>query len=348
MAVLQLIGLNNRTASIALRERLAVAPRDLPALLSALRQGLGVREAAVLSTCNRVEYYLATADPSATYHDLIGVLSHRSHLTPKTIESTLYCLRERDAVTHLFRVAAGLESMILGESEIIAQVKQAYELARAHGATGPTLNRLFQKTLHASKIIRSHTRIAEGQASIGSVVVALSRRIFTQGLSGCQVLLWGAGKAAETTARHLAKHGVQHLSIVNRTQLKAQDLASLCRGGWLSWEHAIAHLAHIDLAIVCTQAPHYVVDVEDLPSFLPQRRGRPLVMVDLAVPRNVDPALKPHPGIHLYDMDDLQTIAQDALARREGELDRCEALIQEQAGHFVKDGLGRSLEPSRM
>lgn len=331
---LLLIGVNHRTAPVTLREQLAVPTCQAPAALQQLRTGCALDEVVLLSTCNRIEYYLAATHPDATLRQVIGILSHRSGLPAEAIESHLYHSTGPAAVRHLFRVATGLDSMILGESEIIAQVKQAYLLAQQQGTTGPLLNRLFQKALHSAKVIRTQTRIAEGHASIGSVVTALARQLFGETLAQRDVLLWGAGKAGEATARHLVKQGVGQLWIVNRTEPKAQDLAALCRGGWLSWEQALKHLAHVDIAIIATQAPHFVVNRDDAPQFLPQRHGRPLCLIDLAVPRNVDPALKEQTGVTLYNIDDLQAIAQQGLAARQQEAARCEALIQRQVELF--------------
>lgn len=328
-----LVGLNHRSAPVAMRERFALLSRDLPQALRVLRSG-AVDEALILSTCNRVECYVAAADPAAASHEILSFLSYHSRLEPAAFQSHLYRAEDGEAVAHLFRVTAGLDSAILGESEITAQVKEAYALAHALGATGPLLNRVFQKALHAAKEIRSRTAVGQGQASIGSVVVGLSRQLFGDRLEGCEVLLWGAGKAAEVTARHFMKSGVRHLWIVNRTQPKAQDLASLCSGGWLSWEQARAHLAHVDIAVVCTQAPHYVIDEADVAAAMPRRDARPLCLIDLAVPRNVDPALKSCPGVTLYNIDDLQAIAEEGLAARRGELAQCERIIGEQVGRF--------------
>ena len=329
-------GLSYRTAPLELRERLAVPSRDLAAVLGELRTACGVAEAVILSTCNRVECYLASPRPADTSSALLDFLSYRSRVRPGTLRPHLSTAMDGDAARHLFRVTAGLDSMVLGESEITAQVKQAYLAASAQGATGPALNRLFQKALHAAKVIRSRTRLAEGQASIGSVVVRLVRQAFGGDVQDREVLLWGAGKAAEATARHLIKDGVRRLWVVNRTQAKAQDLASLCQGGWLSWERALSHLAHVDIALVCTQAPHYVVDADDLAAVMPARPSRPLCVIDLAVPRNVDPAIARQAGVHLYNIDDLQSLAQATLARRQEELERCDALVYEQIGHFMQ------------
>lgn len=336
IAHLLAVGISHRTAALEERERLAIPPRDLPAALRALRTNVGIDEAVILSTCNRVEGYLASSRPSAAFQGLMDFLASRSGLVPETLCSSTYRLSNGDAVRHLFRVAAGLDSMVLGESEIAAQVKHAYLTAHAQAATGPALNRLFQKALHVAKEVRLRTGIGDGQASIGSVVVKLTRDLFRKRFSQCEVLLWGAGKAAEVTARHLIKAGVGQLWIVNRTQLKARDLASLCQSGWLSWEQALKHLAHVDIAIVCTQAPHYVIDRADLDAVMPQRGSRPLFVVDLAVPRNIDPMLTRHPAVHLYDIDALQSIAHEACAQRQQELSHCEAIIQRHAEHFLR------------
>ncbi len=336
---LVVIGLNHRSASLALREQLVVPPRDLPDVLRALHAEPSIDEAVLLSTCNRVELYVASQDPATAVQAAIDFFASRSNVASETLRASLYCFLRRDAVAHLFRVTAGLDSMILGESEITAQVKQAYLAAQAQGTTGPLLHRLFQKALHAAKEVRSRTGIGQGHASIGSATVTLARTLFDGRLENCDVLLWGAGKAAESTARHLIKQGVRQLWIVNRTQFKAQDLASLCQSGWISWEQARAHLAKVDIAIVCTQAPHYVIDAGDLAAILPQRHGRPLCLIDLAVPRNVDPALKRQAGIALYNIDDLQGLAQDGLAARQDEQARCTELLAHHVRYFLDRGI---------
>lgn len=328
------IGVNHRTASLDLRERVAIPARDLPETLHALQAHPCIHEAVVVSTCNRVECYVATDDPAEAAAHVAEVFMARTRLSAALMRSHLYQRLDRDAAAHLFRVTVGLDSMIVGESEITAQVKSAYTIAQEAGATGPALHRLFQKALHSAKLIRSRTRLAEGQASIGSVVVALAKQQFGDHLGSREVLLWGAGKAAEATARHLTKAGIGGLWIVNRTQTKAQDLASLCRGGWLSWEQARAHVAHVDLAIVCTQAPHYVLDVSDLEHVRATRGKRPLVLIDLAVPRNIDPQVAAEPGVQLYNIDELLARTQQTLAKRQDEYARCDALIQDQADYL--------------
>ena len=290
----------------------------------------------ILSTCHRVQLYVAAPDATAPGHELVDFLAFGSRLRPEQFQRLLYTLTDAQATAHLFRVAAGLESMILGESEVTAQVKQAYLTANAAGATGTVLNRLFQKALHSAKIVRSRTKITEGQTSIGSVVVRLARQLFGESLQGRRALLWGAGKAAAATTRHLVASQIGELWIVNRTQAKAEDLASLCKGQWMAWEEAQRRLAEVDIAVVCTQAPHYVIDRADVEAVLPLRRDRPLFLVDLAVPRNVDPTLREESGVRLYNIDDLQSIAHTGLAARRQELASCLVLIDEQVGHFQR------------
>ncbi len=334
---LLVVGVSHRTAPVELRERLAIPGRDLPEALARLRTAFEFEEAVILSTCNRVECYVAsTQSRDITQAALMDFLASRSRLQPEQFQPHVYRLTGRDAAAHLFRVTAGLDSMLFGESEVTAQVKHAYLTAHATGTTGPLLNRLFQRALHATKLLRSQTRVAEGSASIGSAVVALARQCLGPRFSEAQVLLWGAGKAAEATTKHLVSAGIGQVWIVNRTEAKAKDLATLCQGQCLSWEQAIAHLAHVDIAVVCTQAPHYVIDAGDLETILPQRQGRALCLIDLAVPRNIDPALSAQPGVRLYNVDDLQTLAQGALQQRRQALARCTELIDEQVTQCLR------------
>ena len=330
------VGLSYRSASLALREPLAVPSRELPVVLRQLREGFALPSIVVLSTCNRVECYAAGADPSLLAAALMEWFVHRASTRAASLRPHLYVKQGAEAAAHLCRVAAGLDSMVLGESEITAQVKQAYQTALQAGTTDPTLNRLFQKALHAAKLVRATTGIADGHASIGAAVVELAVRMFPGRLASCDVLLWGAGKAAEATGRHLMKAGIRQLWVVNRTEPKAQDLAQLCRGESLSWEQALRHVGHVDIAVICTQAPHYVLDTGDLDAVAAKRQGQPLCVIDLSVPRNVDPAVAVRPGVRLYNVDDLQTMTQEAQARRRHEQARGEALIAQQVDYLAQ------------
>ena len=333
---LAVVGVHYRGTGLDLRDRLAFHPRELPDALRALCASAAIDEAVVLSTCNRVECYLAGTDPDAAARAACEMFAARAGAEPARLEAALVRRANHDAVSHLFQVASGLDSMVLGESEIAAQVKQAYLTAQDAGATGMLLNRLFQKALHAAKLIRTRTAVNGGPGSIGSVVAGLLRRLFGERLGEAHALLWGAGKAAETTVRHLTAAGIGQVWVVNRTQAKARELASLCSGGWLSWEQAQRHLAHIDVAIVCTQAPHYVIDPGDIESAQAVRGSRPLVIVDLSVPRNVDPAVGRMPGVTLYNIDDLQTAVDTTLASRRRAVASCRAMLSRQTEHFLR------------
>lgn len=336
VATVIVVGVNHRTAPVAVRERLAVPPSALPETLRVLQRLPGLHGAAVLSTCNRVEYYASSSTPAETIRALVDHLADRAGLSPDALLASGYQQIGEAAVRQLFRVTAGLDSMVVGETEITAQVKQAYGAAQAAGTADSTLNRLFQQALHAAKVVRATTEIGQGHASVGAVVVTLARELFGDRLAQCELLLWGAGKAAEVTARHLVKQGVGQLWVVSRTPTHAQALATLCRGMWLAWEEALRHLDHVDIAIVCTQAPHYVIDAADVEAVRARRGGKPLFLVDLSVPRNVDPALKQMPKVHLYNIDDLQSLAGQGLARRRQALVRSEAVLDDQAVGFLR------------
>lgn len=286
----------------------------------------GIREAVILSTCNRTEIYaVADGDIADTSYCLHSVLARRQALAPETC----YLHVNESAVSHVFRVAAGLESAILGESEITAQVKHAYLRAQDAGATGAVLNQLFQKALHCAKRVRTETGIASGHASIGAVVAALMQEQCGP-LAGRTALLWGAGKAAEATALHLAQAGLGTLRVVNRTDAKAQDLAARCRGEWLSWEQARRQVHEADAVIICTQAPHYVLGAEDFAV----AGARPALVIDLAVPRNVDPAVGSLPGVRLWDIDAVQQRVRQALDARAGESAAGQRIIDNQVTHW--------------
>lgn len=310
--------------------------RELVSALPALARDAALEELLVLSTCNRVEVCVVSSrPPEAVAGEVTAWLASRGRVSEARMASGVTVRSGAAAVQHVFRVASGLESMVLGESEITAQLKDAYQAAQVAGTLGPRLHRLIQKSFHSAKLVRSRTRIAEGTASIGAVVALLARRLYGDRLPECRVLLWGAGKAAATTARHLLKQGIGQLWIVNRTAERAQELAELCAGGWVSWEQATARLASVDIAVVCTQAPHYVLDAGDLEAVLRHRpAGRPLCIVDLSVPRNVDPAIARQANVRLYNIDDLRQLAEQALQERRQEARRCDPILEEQASRF--------------
>ncbi|MBV9656952.1 MAG: glutamyl-tRNA reductase [Verrucomicrobia bacterium] len=333
-------GLSHQTAAVEVRERFALLPGELPAAVRRLRALPGVSEAVILSTCNRVEYFAVTApafphcDPRRA-RDIFR--AHCAELAAAGEPAELDCFYHLDApasVAHLFRVASGLESMVIGETEILGQVKNAYRLASEEAATARVLNRLFQRAFRAAKEVRSQTSITRGAVSVGSVAVDLAEQIFGD-LSARKVLILGAGDTGERVARSLLSRGAQSIFVSNRHHDRAVALASELGGqalGFDEWQHAAA--GELDIIISSTAAPHHVITRTQMEPLLRERPDRPLFLIDLAVPRDVEPSVNELEGVYLYDIDSLQAIADQALHLRRQELERCEALIAAHVADF--------------
>ncbi len=324
------VGLNHRTAPVEVRERFAFAEPDIPAALERLRASGLVAEAVILSTCNRVELYAATdRDAGATLAELKKfLLQARGGAGSESVH--FYALSEPDSLEHLFRVVCGLDSMVLGETEIAGQAKKAYDLALKARATGRRLNLAFQRAFSVAKQVRTETNIQRGSVSVASVAVDLAERIFDT-LARCTVMILGAGDTGEKAARALCSRGARELLVTNRSPERAAALAAELGGLAVPFESWSDQLARVDILICSTSAPGYVLDRAGLEPLLGRRRGRSLLLIDLAVPRDIDPSVNLLEGVFLYDIDDLQTIAAEALRQRQEELARCEAIIRERA-----------------
>jgi glutamyl-tRNA reductase len=318
-----LTGLNHKTAPVELRERLAIAAESLAEETQALLSHPGIREGFILSTCNRVELLICHdgEDP-----ELGAYLSRHFSIDVPTLQPHLYDYRDAEAVRHLFRVASSLDSMVVGEPQILGQVKESYAAARSVGAVGPELERLLQCTFVAAKKVRTETRIGASSVSIASVAVDLARKIFGS-LDGKRVLLVGAGKMSELAARHLMHQGAGTLLISNRTQEHAERLARKFNGHVVFFEdlHERAHEA--DILITSTGSTEFLIRTPHAQQFLHRRRNRPMFLIDIAVPRDVDPEINRLEGIFLYDIDDLQSVAASNLADRGSEALRAESIL---------------------
>lgn len=339
---LVVVGLGHRDAPVPVREALACAGTAAVGFLAALlRTGLA-REALLVSTCNRVEVYAAVPDGDlAGAARLVEWVARERGLAPE--EAALLRVRVgTEALRHLFRVAAGLDSMVLGETEVLGQLKRAYESARLEGTTGPVLNRAFQRAFAAGKEVRSRTGIQRGHTSVASVAVALADRIF-HGLAGREVLVLGAGEAGEATARALVARGASSVLVANRSFERARQLASELGGKACRFDGWEAAFPGVDVVIGTTSAPHFVLGVARLERLIACRPRRPLLLVDLAVPRDIDPEARRLPGVHLYDMDDLQAVADVEAGRRMAEAARCEEILQGHVDAWM--GLARSGAP---
>jgi glutamyl-tRNA reductase len=331
---LALIGVNHKTAPIEVRERIAISHDDLPETTRALAAVPGVSECMIVSTCNRVEILAAIEDSNV---QLSGFLSEHFGLDPAVIGPHLYEYRDQEAVRHLFRVAASLDSMVVGEPQILGQVKEAFAVARASGTVAGQLEHLLQSTFAAAKKVRSETEIGSNSVSIASVAVELARKIFGS-LQGRTVFLVGAGKMSELAARHLVQQGAGKILVTNRTLERARRMAEAFQGQLspqiVPFEQLYEEASQADIVISSTGAPHPIFRREHGQTFLRLRRNRPMFFIDIAVPRDVDPAMGKLEGIFVYDIDDLQHVAADHMAERSREASDAEALIAGEVERF--------------
>jgi len=305
--MLILVGCNHRSAPVAFRERLALAPDEIPRTIDALREPGQIDEAVILSTCNRVEVLVRADDPERAVETIKNLLGTAQGATREQIDRHTYHLSGPDAVRHLFRVAAGLDSMILGEPQILGQVKQAYLVAQRHGATGPVLDRLMQQCLAAAKRIRTETGISRNAVSVASAAVNLARQIFGE-LAGRKTLLIGSGKMTELVAKHLVAHGVTEARVISRTYDHALVLAERCGGIAVHWDEGLSRLDAVDIVVSCTASSQTILSREVVAAALSKRRGEPLFIIDIAVPRDVDPEVNRLDNVYVYDIDGLQGV----------------------------------------
>ena len=316
------LGLSHRSAPVEVRERFAVGESAIPGFLNPVMALPGIEEAVVLSTCNRFELYAATAGP-----DAIATLS--DHLAGHARDRIdLYRHEGSPAARHLYRVASGLDSMVLGETEIFGQVKKAYALAHGAGTTGKHLNRLFQSSFTAGKQVRSKTRIQQGSTSVGSVAVDLAEKIFGN-LDHCEVMVLGAGETSRITARSLASRGARSILVSNRSYDRAVELADEVSGEAIRFDDWESRIGVVDILISSTSAPHHLLTVDNVRPALAGRRGRALFLVDIAVPRDIDPAINDLENVYLYDIDHLEQIAAAARSERQRQITLCEEIIEE-------------------
>ena len=323
-------GLSHHTAPVTVRERFAFAETALPDALRKLRESGVADEAVILSTCNRVEIYAATSrDPREALPALQRfLLDHHAYREPLTNE--LYALAEPQSIEHLFKVASGLDSMVLGETEILGQLKKAYDLALQHKHTGGRLNKAFQRAFNVAKQIRTETNIQRGATSVAAVAVELAEKIFAS-LNECQVMVLGAGETSEKAARALLSRGAHSVIVSNRSHERAVALAAELGGRAIHFDEWAAEFARIDIVISSTSAPHYVLDRAKLEPLLRLRQNRPLLLIDIAVPRDIEPECNFLDDVILYNIDDLQAIAAGYLRQRQEEIAVCEKIIRDKA-----------------
>jgi glutamyl-tRNA reductase len=327
---LALIGVNHKTAPIEVRERIAISREDLPDVIRALAAEPGVSECMIVSTCNRVEVLAALESPDT---DVGSFLQRHFGLERAMLLPHLYERRDQEAVRHLFRVAASLDSMVVGESQILGQVKEAFLVARASGTISSQLEHLLQSAFAAAKKVRTETEIGSNSVSIASVAVELAHKIFGS-LEGRTVFLVGAGKMSELAARHLRQQGAGAILVTNRTLERARRMADSFAGQVVPFEELYEAASQADIVISSTGAPHPIFLRAHGQAFLHRRRNRPMFFIDIAVPRDVDPAMNKLEGIFVYDIDDLQQVAAAHMAERSREASDAEAMIEAEVNRF--------------
>jgi len=341
-----LIGVNHRSAALELRERLVFPPGSIP---SALEQLCGlplIDEALLLSTCNRTEILVsAQGDGADTVAALKEFVVRERSFDLAELESVLYVEHGVDAVRHLFRLGVGLDSMILGEPQILGQVKEAYDAASRNGSLGSHLHSLLQRSFAVAKRVRTSTEIGRNPVSVSYAAVDLAHKIFG-GLEERSILLVGAGETAELTARHLVSNGIRSIYVANRTFNRAEVLAREFGGEAVRYDRLVDYLEKVDILISSTSAPHPVVRYDDAARVIKKRRNRPLFLIDIAVPRDIEPKVNKIDNIFLYDIDDLQHVADAGLEERRVAAERAEQLIDEEVETFERRSRAEEIAPT--
>jgi glutamyl-tRNA reductase len=330
-ALLFAAGLSFKTAPIELREQLAVAPSDQEGMVQRLKLVGGLSEIVLLWTCNRVEIYGVAPQVNGNIEAMFRCLTPESD----GLGSKLYCHQGPEAARHLFRVASGLDSMVLGETDVIGQVKNAYETARSASLTGRVLNKVFQKALQTAKEIRTRTRIGQGATSVGSVAVMHAQGLFGPQLADQTIMIIGAGKMAETCVRHFAKKGAKTIIVANRSWPRAEQLADQFGGRAVHFERYLEAMADADIVVSSTGCPVTIIDPPDVELAMRERPDRPLFMIDIAVPRDINPEVGKMDNVHLYDIDDLESTVRDNTQHREQDLELCASIIGRKVSYLA-------------
>jgi glutamyl-tRNA reductase len=342
---LLLMGASHRTAPVELRERLDFSSRGLDAAVRGLAARPSTAEAVVISTCNRAELYVVCEDPASASDDVLSFISEFHHLSPDHVKPHLYSHIDREAVRHLFRVSSGLDSMIVGEPQILGQIKEAYGVAASVQTAGPLLNKLFHWAFGVGKRVRSETALAEGAVSVSFAAVRLAKKIFGD-LSGRRVLVIGAGEMGKLTAVHLKAQGVASVVITSRTLAAAQQLAEEVGGTVTAWDTMPQALLDADIVITSTGSPTAILSKAQVKAAMPASRTRPLFMIDIAVPRDVDPRAAEIEQVFLYNIDDLQAIVRENLQKRGVEIGHAEQIVDEEVVKFASWQRSREAVPT--
>jgi glutamyl-tRNA reductase len=334
MSKLLVIGTSYKTSPVEVRERLALPEPRASGFIRELRGVADVHETVAVSTCNRTELYLVVGDPVEAESTVLAMLSRQAGMRPTELTGAIYAHRNCEAARHLYRVVSGLESMMVGEAEIQGQIKRAYETALDQETVGPLTNRLFRAALETGKRVRTETAIGEGQLSLPGAAVALAREQLGE-LTGRRVVIIGTGETSELTARALADNGVRPVFVANRRRDRALSLARRYQGSTVPLDELPEELLSADIVVAATASPHLLLEVREVATVMDAREGRPVLLIDLAVPRDIDSACARVDGISLYDIDDLQAVANRNRRVRQAEARRSEGIVEEEIQKFA-------------
>lgn len=329
-----LVGLNHKTADVELREKLVISDSKIESALSLLKNYDSLKESAILSTCNRTEVY-AVSDDEGVSDKVVEFLSEFNNIERNLFVDKLYFKRGLDVIKHIARVGAGLDSMVVGETQIFGQVKESYKKAFEMKNTGKIFNILFQKIFNIVKKIRTDTEIGKMPVSVSSAAVSLAEQIFGE-LKGKSIIIVGAGKMSELTAKHLLDDGARSIFVANRTYEKALILAKGFSGIAIHFDELSEYLTKVDIVIVSTNAPHYVITKNNVASIMSKRRYSPLFFIDISVPRNVDPEINKLENIFLYNIDDLKDVVEKNQSIRNNEINKAETIIEKDLSDIIK------------
>lgn len=329
------IGLNHKTAEIELREKLAFNGEKLEEGLLKIRALPEIKESLIISTCNRVEIYLTTSDADSAYEAIKDFLAGFFSLKKESLDNALYVHKNTEAVKHIFRVASSLDSMVVGEPQILGQIKDAFEFALECKTTGVILNRLLKKAISVAKRTRTETKIAENAVSISFAAIELAKKIFTD-LSEKAFMLLGAGEMAELAAKHLISIGVKDIVVANRTYERGCDLAKEFNGRAIKFENFITELVHSDILICSTGAKDYVLIKDQMHEVMKKRKNKPVFIIDISVPRNIDPEINDLNNVYLYDVDNLQGVVESNILERQKEAKKAEEIVEEEVETFKR------------
>jgi glutamyl-tRNA reductase len=331
---LVVIGLNHKTAPIEIRERLAFPEEEMETALSQIKSLPSLKENMILSTCNRVEIYAAAREAEKAISDLKEFLSVYHGVSSKEFEKNLYRLSGEEAVRHVFRVASSLDSMVVGEPQILGQIKSAYNISAEAKTSGHILHRLLHRAFHVAKRVRTETKIGNSAVSVSFVAVELAKKIFGA-LEKKTVMLIGAGEMSELAARHLISGGVEKVLVTNRTYERAETLAKEFRGDPIPFEEMLRGLRIVDIVISATNSPQYLLRHEEVVKVMRDRKQKPIFFIDIADPRDIEPEVGDIENVYLYNIDDLQKVAYDNIQDRGKEAQKAEAIVQDEVVKFV-------------